>query len=335
LGVIGLLGLLALAGWAILPRWQSVLPRALGVVVLAARDASVISTVRRVFGGYERWRMLHRTTGLFVAAGFVHGVLDATPFHRAPILRWTYVVIGAVGLAFYAFREVLARHFAALHDYEIDAVRPLGDEIVEISLRPLGRRFEFVPGQWAMLYVEGKSGWHRHPFTISSAPHELLVRVSVKALGDDTARAHLAEPGMPAVLGGPHGRFDHRRGGPRQLWIAGGVGVTPFLSWVRAADHDGLPPKVDFFYSNSGAPPFADELQAAAIRHRSLRLHLINTRAEGHLSSQRVLQSVDGDLRKLTVFMCGPTAMLRDFQRQLRAAGIPGGRIHREYFDWR
>ena len=71
--------------------------------------------VRRMFGGYERWRALHRTTGLFVAAGFVHGVLDATPFDDAPVLRWSYVAVGAVGSAFYAYRELLARFFLSLH----------------------------------------------------------------------------------------------------------------------------------------------------------------------------------------------------------------------------
>jgi predicted ferric reductase len=335
LGVIGLLGLWALAAWAILPRWQSVVPRALRGIVRAARDAPVISDLHHLFGGYERWRAVHRTTGLFVAAGFVHGVLDGTPFHAAPGLRWSYVAIGGVGLAFYVYRELLARHFMPLHDYEIDAVRPLDGDTVEVALRPLGHRFEFVPGQWAMLYVEGKTGWHRHPFTISSAPDEPLVRVSVKALGDATARAHLAEPGMPAVLGGPHGRFDHRRGGEHQLWIAGGAGVTPFLSWVRASGQDGLPDRVDFFYSVAGVSPFAAELQAAAARHESLHLHVVNTRTGGRLTVERVLQSVDRDPGELTVFMCGPTPMLRDFQRQLRAAGIRNGQIHREYFDWR
>jgi ferredoxin-NADP reductase len=35
------------------------------------------------------------------------------------------------------------------------------------------------------------------------------------------------------------------------------------------------------------------------------------------------------------VFMCGPQSMLRTFQAQLRLAGVPSRRIHREYFDWR
>jgi ferredoxin-NADP reductase len=37
----------------------------------------------------------------------------------------------------------------------------------------------------------------------------------------------------------------------------------------------------------------------------------------------------------VSVFLCGPTAMLRAIQLQLRRAGVAGSRLHREYFDWR
>ena len=95
---IGAIGMVALALWAILPRWQSVVPGPLRGLVVAARDAPGVREAAAIFGGYERWRALHRTTGLFVAAGFVHGVLDGTPFDDAPVLRWSYVAIGAIGL---------------------------------------------------------------------------------------------------------------------------------------------------------------------------------------------------------------------------------------------
>jgi predicted ferric reductase len=291
--------------------------------------------VRRIFGGYERWRALHRTTGLFVAAGFAHGLLDGTPFAGSALLRWSYVAIGGVGLAFYVYRELLAHHFLSLHDYQVDEVRELGEGLVEVALRPLGRPVHFVPGQFALVYLEAKDGWHRHPFTISSAPHEDVVRVTVKALGDYTSRLHeLIEPGMPAVIGGPHGRFDHRRGTDRQVWIAGGVGVAPFLSWLRALDGD-LSSRVDFFYSAEGRAPFADEILAIAGRHESLRAHLVDTGVEGRLTPARVLAAVGGDPRGLSVFLCGPRGMLRTFQTELRAAGVPSRRIHREHFDWR
>jgi predicted ferric reductase len=335
LGAIGAIGMVSLAVWAILPRWQSVVPAPLRGLVLAARDAPLVRDVRQIFGGYERWRALHRTTGLFVAAGFAHGVLDGTPFAGAPLLRWTYVAIGAIGLAFYVYRELLARFFQSLHDYEVAAVRPLDNGLTEVVLRPLGRPVAFIPGQFAMVYVEAKDGWHRHPFTISSAPQEDVVRVTVKALGDYTARLHeLLEPGMPAVIGGPHGRFTHLKGTERQIWVAGGVGVAPFLSWLRALDGD-LAQRVDFFYSTEGEAPFADEIRAIATRHESLRAHLVDSRTDGRLTAEHVLKTAGGDPRDLSVFLCGPRGMLRAFQTELRLAGVPARRIHREHFDWR
>jgi predicted ferric reductase len=335
LAVIGAIGMVALALWAILPRWQSVVPVPLRGLVVAARDAPGIREARRIFGGYERWRALHRTTGLFVAAGFAHGVLDATPFDAAPVLRWSYVAVGAVGLGFYFYRELVARFFLSLHDYQVDTVREVDQGLVEIAMRPLGRGMTFVPGQFAMIYLEAKDGWHRHPFTISSAPHEDLVRVTVRARGDYTSRLQeLVEPGMPAVIGGPHGRFSYRKGTDRQVWIAGGVGVAPFLSWLRALDGD-LPDRVDFFYSADGEAPFAEEIRAIAARHESLHVHLIDTAADGRLTPERVLAAADGNRGGLSVFMCGPREMLRSFQASLRAAGVPARRIHRETFDWR
>jgi predicted ferric reductase len=186
-----------------------------------------------------------------------------------------------------------------------------------------------------MVYLEAKDGWHRHPFTISSAPHEDVVRVTVKALGDYTARLqHLVEPGMPAVIGGPHGRFTHLKGTDRQIWVAGGVGVAPFLSWLRALDGD-LAQRVDFFYSAEGEAPFADEIRAIAARHESLHAHLVDSRTDGRLTAERVLETAGGDPRELSVFLCGPRGMLRTFQTRLRVAGVPARRIHREHFDWR
>jgi predicted ferric reductase len=334
LGAIGAIGLVALAVWAILPRWQSIAPAPLRGLVRSLRDTPLVRDVRRIFGGYDRWRLLHRTTGLFVAAGFVHGVLDGSPFPDSAVLRWSYVAIGAVGLAFYAYRELLARHFLSLHDYQVATVSEIDEGLTEIAMRPLGRPVEFVPGQFAMVHLEAKDGWHRHPFTISSAPHEDVVRVTVKALGDYTSRLQeLVEPGMPAVIGGPHGRFSHWKGTSRQAWIAGGVGVAPFLSWLRALDGD-LEHDVTFFYTSDGEPPFADEIRRIAADHDSLRAHLVDTRVSGRLTVEQVLAAA-GEASGLSVFMCGPTGMVRSFQAQLRQAGVPARQIHREHFDWR
>ena len=170
--------------------------------VIAVRDLSGLRHARALLGGYERWRAFHRLTGVFVAIAFVHGILDATPFSRAPALRWIYVTIGGIGVAFYLYREILARHFVSLHDYQVEHVELLDDGMIEISLKPLGAPMHFVPGrQLAMLYLEAAPGWRRHPFSIASPPSSDVLRFTVKALGDDTtAMRESVQPGMPAVI---------------------------------------------------------------------------------------------------------------------------------------
>lgn len=337
LASIGAWGMVGLALWAILPRWQSVVPGLLRGFVKSLRDAPLIRDVRKIFGGYERWRQLHRLTGLLVAAAFVHGLLDGSPFPKSAALRWSYLVIGGIGLAFYVYRELVARFFVSLHDYQIAAVSSPARDLVEISLRPLGRPVDFVPGQFALVYIEAKDGWHRHPFTIASSPQEGVVRVTVKALGDYTsALTDLLEPGMPAVIGGPHGRFDHRRGTEQQVWIAGGVGIAPFLSWMRALDSHPPLGEVHLYYAFSEGPaPFAAELSTIAARSRGISVHLVESASDGRLTSSRIMTDTGIDPATLSVFLCGPDTMLRDLQRGLRASGVRRRNIHREYFDWR
>jgi hypothetical protein len=76
------------------------------------------------------------SSGLFVAAGFVHGLLDGSPWAGAPVLRWSYVAIGGTGLGFYVYRELLARFFLSLHDYQVASVAEVAPGLTEIALRP-------------------------------------------------------------------------------------------------------------------------------------------------------------------------------------------------------
>ncbi|MFI7600141.1 hypothetical protein [Actinoplanes sp. NPDC049681] len=342
LAQLGAWGLLALAVWAIAPRWRTMLPWIGPCIDRSADRISAHPSVRRllsiarwIFGGYERWRSLHRLTGLFLAAAFVHGLLDGTVLGSG-LLRWTYVVAGGVGLAFYVYRETLARHFLPLHDYQVASVTPVGPGLTELALLPLGKPLSYRPGQFAMLFLETGAGWRRHPFTISGAPHDETLRFTVKALGDDTARMQtLVRPGAPAVVGGPHGRFDRARGTDRQVWIAGGIGITPFLSWLRALDQHAPPGRVDLFYSAQGDAPFAGEIVAIARRHPGIRVHLHDSATAGYLTAGQVLAGVEGEARELSVFLCGPAAMVGGFIPRLRQAGVLARNIHREHFDWR
>ena len=100
-----------------------------------------------------------------------------------------------------------------------------------------------------------------------------------------------------------------------------------------------LPPdfddEVDLFYTSAGVAPFADEILAFGAQWPTLHVHLINTDTDGRLTPAQVLAITGGRTVDLSVYMCGPEPMLRQFQSQMRRSGVHRGRIHREYFDWR
>jgi predicted ferric reductase len=335
LGTIGISGLAALTVWAIAPRWRFITPRPLRGPVERLMQTGPVRIVGRWVGSYGLWRGFHRLTGLFLAFGFVHGLMDATLFGSS-LLRWSYVVVGGVGLGFYLFRELLARRVARTHDYAVSSVAPIDDSAFEIWLRPLGQRFAFRPGQFALVNLEARDGWHRHPFTIASGPGEQEVRVTVRAVGDFTSSiGDVVAPGMPAVISSPQGHFDYKRGTEHQVWVAGGIGVAPMLSWLRSAAPGELPHRVDFFFSARGPAPLADEVAHLAGHHEELLLHLVDTERQPRLTSAQILETVGVEANRLSAFLCGPELMVSALQRDLVRAGVRAANVHREFYNLR
>ena len=103
------------------------------------------------------------------------------------------------------------------------------------------------------------------------------------------------------------GRFTYRRGTQHQAWIAGGAGITPFLSWLRSL--------------TTGDP--------------RLRVYFTDTRVDDRLTPTHVLARTAAEPRHLSVFMCGPEAMLDAFEVQFRRRGVSSLNIRRERYDWR
>jgi predicted ferric reductase len=334
-GTIGITGLAILTVWAIAPRWRFITLRPLRHPVERVMRTRPVSVVGRWVGGYGLWRGFHRLTGVFLAFGVVHGLMDATLFGSS-LLRWSYVSVGGAGLAFYLYRELLARRIAQTHDYTVSSVAPIDDTAHEIWLRPLGHRFAFRPGQFALVNLEARDGWHRHPFTIASAPSERDVRITVRAVGDFTSSiGEVVAPGMPAVISSPQGHFDFKRGTEHQVWVAGGIGVAPMLSWLRSAAPGELPLRVDFFFSARGPAPLADEVTHLAAHHEEMHLHLVDTERDARLTGAHILETVDVEPHHLSAFLCGPELMVSALQRDLVRAGVRPANVHREFYNLR
>jgi predicted ferric reductase len=322
LGSLAQLGLLLLAVWALAPslsrmRWGAPLK------ALARKS-------------YSKWLSAHRLMGLFVIAAVVHGALVDPVLEESTTLRIVYLTIGGVGIAAYLYRELLARHVIPVYDYTVSLATQLNDNTLDVRLAPTGDPLAYQPGQFLMVAFGGTFGWERHPFTIDSSPGDPYLEVTIKASGDYTSKLYDGlTPGVPAKVVGPFGRFDYRQGGNEQVWIAGGVGVTPFMSWIRSLDDD-FHRTVEFWYSveHESDALFHDEIQAAAATYPTFHAHLAVTSKDGHLTARRAA----GDLevgRSTWVFMCGPPPMTAALEQGFESLGVPRDQVRFERFSIR
>ncbi|HVP02097.1 MAG TPA: ferredoxin reductase family protein [Solirubrobacteraceae bacterium] len=322
LGDLALLGIGFLVIWALAPGLH------------AARWHGLVGRLARAT--YERWLTAHRLTGIFVAAALAHAAVVDPVLDRSTVLRVAFVVTGTAGVCAYLYREFFASRVLGSHTYRVGAVNRAGPTALEVGLDPAGEPIRFTAGQFVVVSFGGLSSWQRHPFSVSSAPSQPRLELAIRANGDYTKDLYdQLRPGLPAKVVGPFGGFDYRAGGHDQIWIAGGIGITPFASWIRSIGED-FDRDVDLYYTVHRAQDalYRDELEAVAARCPTLRTHIVSTDQHGVLKAFDVLRGAAGR-RNPWVYMCGPPAMVKALDHDLQRAGVPAGQIRWENFALR
>ncbi len=220
--------------------WQTLSPLAqdwpewlgwLGLLLLMAGLASTF--MPRL--PYRRWRGLHYLLGLGVLLGLAH---------LWAILGGSAGVLGAIGIALAAlgWRLVVSDFGALARPYRVSAVRHPATDLVEVTLAPCAAALAATPGQFVLAAFGDGEGFHGcrefHPFTVSGIGPGGVLKLDIKALGPCTRHLQHLTPGVTLRLEGPFGDFLAAAGDGPQLWLAGGIGIAPFLPCCAA----GCPP---------------------------------------------------------------------------------------------
>jgi predicted ferric reductase len=318
--------------------WGGIYPGMITATVGTAMLLGVVATslviVRRRLS-YEWWYVVHLLAYAGIALGWFHQiptgnelVLDRT---AADYWRALYVATIVVLVVF----RVLAPLVGALrYRLRVAEVTPEGPGVV--SLRITGRnlhRLRAHAGQFFLWrFLDGKRWRSAHPFSLSAAPDGRSLRITVKALGDHTARLGELRPGTRVFAEGPFGVFTDRvRRREKALLIAGGIGITPVRALLETMRGD-----VVVLYRAIAETDviFREELdRIAEARHAIVHYVLGDHRGDGaDLLSSAHLAELVPDIEERDVFLCGPAAMTEVLEQNVRGARVPRRHIHTERF---
>ncbi len=285
---------------------------------------------------YRYWRLTHKLMGIpFVMACFHFITATKTYANNSP-WGWYFGAIMAAGVVTYLYR-VLGRDVVAPGlRYEITAVERHG-VTTEVRLRPKGRALQFKAGQFAVFKLQQPGLREPHVFTIASSPEEDQLRFYIRNLGDWTAKMQTADlVGSTVIIEGPYGTFDpYGHQAVRPVWIAGGVGITPFLSAAAStppADLAGPPRLIYCVPDRAEASALAQLEQAQAEGRIDL---VVMASAEGNRLNRSNLAEAVGapGLAGAHVAICGPKGLVADMANAARTAGA--AHIEHEDFDIR
>lgn len=297
-----------------------------------------VSVVRWV--PYRWWRLTHKALVVPYALACWHFYTATKPYgNGSPWGRWFSAVM-LLGLVAWVYRVVWRDGIRRGVAYQVSGLDVDGSTAT-LELEPAGRRrITHRPGQFVFVKAQVRGMSEPHAFTVASAPDEAVLRFHIRDLGDWSRRlADRLGVGDRVLVEGPYGRLEllpRRRcpsGGP-VVWIAGGVGITPFVAVAETLDPT-VDPVPHLFYAVRSRvdAPALDRIEAAAAEGR-IHLHLHESSTHGRLGGSDLAAVFGPDgLRGAHVVMCGPTDMVRDLTSAVRSLGAR--HVHVEGFDIR
>lgn len=307
----------------------------LGIVALYGLVGIIVWTIT-TRAKHETFLRIHKLLGLLFVLGAAHAFLSGSVLAANQFVFWYMAMLSLLAIATFIHYTLLADIMHPYQVYTVSHVQKLPGQIIDIRLKPKYRHMLFAPGQYAYICLERLQDHGYHPFTIASAKRSDELQFYIKVAGDFTEALATVRPGEIMRVKGAYGgfTFDDKRF-HRQLWIAGGIGITPFLSCARSLPRARRWPQIELLYavkheSEAFAAPELDHIEAHT---KAFNYTLVNENAFG-LQSLSDLLAHFGNSHDCAIYICGPPAMLRAYAAEAKVLGLTD-RLYYEEFSFR
>ena len=311
---------------------------ALGLLIAVAATSARAGRARL---RRETWYSIHLYAYLALGLGFAHQLAVGSDFStdRAARVYWSALYVAVVAaIVFWRVGQPVA--FNARHRLRVRAVQREAPDVVSIYLS--GQHLEEIgaqPGQFFLWRFLTRDGWYKaRPYSLSAPPTKGTLRITVKSLGDNSARLQHICRGTRVFAEGPFGIFTPAlRRRRKVLLVAGGIGITPLRAMLESM-HGG-PGDVMMLYrvATPADAVFSDELREFA-RTRGVALYIIPGTEVGDdqtdLLAVPALRKGVPDIRSRDCFVCGPPGLIDAMRRRLAILDVPREQIHFERFEF-
>lgn len=265
-----------------------------------------------------------------------HSLVLMRPEYWPTPFGWATVAMAAVGSI--ASVYALVHHFTGFPGAEARVVETTYYpelKVLEVDLEVDQSWKGHRPGQFAFVVTDDKEG--AHPFTIATSwnPANRRIGFIAKELGDFTSGLRREfHDGARVKIEGPYGRFTFDSSKPSQIWIGGGIGITPFVAKMRERAGQPANTQVHLFHTTRQVSEEALDRMRADAEAASVNLHVLVSTRVGHLDARQIMETVP-DWKDASVWFCGPTGFGATLRQDLVGAGLPASDFHQELFEMR
>ena len=286
--------------------------------------------------GYAIWRRIHLLSVIALVFMAWHVVAYQTEWSLAGKVFVDLLL--AIGLLVPVLRYFLVDEGALAQSFVVEQVRRPANGVIDVLLAPLFKPMAITPGQFVFARFDSGPNYagcsHFHPFTASAIEPDGRLRLSIKSSGGCTQRMQHLEPGAGAKLQGPFGELFQNVRQDSQVWIAGGIGITPFLARARALAPDHVPVRLFYFFDRATTAPYVDELRTLDARNPKLDCFPVETQGSAEFLPS-IFDALLPPWNDKHYVLCGPDGLVDFVAAYLARNGVRKEAISRERFEFR
>jgi predicted ferric reductase len=263
---------------------------------------------------YHLWYFTHQFMGIVLFFALIHINFITSDLSRFPLLKIWIITWILLALISYLYRKFFYTHFGPKFDYQVDQIQNING-LLDLYLKPVASPLKYHPGQFIFVSFHQKGiSSEFHPFSLVSAPSSPLLHLAVKVLGDYTGSLVDLQKNTPTTVLGPYGRlYKPFETNQNIVLVAGGIGITPFISMIESEIINPKNRQIDLFYSNRNLD--------SAFYHQNF------SDTDPRLTASDILS------QNSIYLLCGPQIMMESLKNQLLTLNINPQNIFYEDFS--